>query len=119
MPSDHFVSNLEPLTLPDSLKENTAVLENMLKMFRQINYMPWCFILELLFKINITLLQCKMGGEKEKIVGFFFLEICFFSHVLVQTAASIVFHEVFFFFLFLFSLLIPWFVLLTQDLHAA
>lgn len=59
----------------------------------EINYVLWCFILEL-FKINVTLLQCKIEWRKKKCLPFF-LETCLFSHVLVQAAASIVSYDVF------------------------
>lgn len=51
------------------------------------------FILELLFKINIILLQCKtVGMMEEKMLTFFSGN----KHILVQTAASIVLYEGFF-----------------------
>lgn len=77
--------------------------------------MPSHFTLEWLFKINITLLQCKIVGTKEEQLLTFLPEIHHFSHVLVKLLLPLFCMKVVFLFAFYFSssFWFPWFVCAT------
>lgn len=80
--------------------------------------MPGRFILELLFKINITLLQCEIVGTKEeKNAYLFFCKYTFSPTSLFKLLLPLFRMRGFFSFYLSSSFWFPWFVFLIPYLH--